>query len=107
VTYNLFIIGKLDWSRLAAALASLTSVPIDAVDVADTDDSDNRNWDAAVSCTYTRVEGDVTWLLDVYLTEEAPVRPTEPQAAAHLAEQLGTAVLYPEAVALPSAYWLA
>lgn len=104
--YTLFVIGELDWSRLAAALASLTSVPVDMVDVTDADDSDNRHWDAAVSCTYTRVAGDLTWLLDVYLTEAVPAQPTEPQAAAHLAEQLGTAVLYPAAVALPSAYWL-
>lgn len=97
---------ELDRSQLAAALASLTSVPLDAVDVADADDSDNRNWDAAVSCTYNRVEGDVTWLLDLYLTEAVSAQPTEPQVAAHLAEQLGTAVLYPAAVALPSAYWL-
>lgn len=107
MTYNLIVVGELDRPRLAAALASLTSVSVDAVDVAGADDTDDRNWNAPVSCTCERVGGDVSWLLDIYLTDAVTAQPTEAQAAAHLADRLDTAVLYPAAEDLPSAYWLA
>lgn len=107
MTYNLFLTGELRPAAMAAALASLASLPIESVDVAAADDYDNRNWDAAISCTYEPVTGDVSWMLDIELTEAVTPRPTERAAAAHLAEQLQTPVLYPADEGIPSAYWLA
>ncbi|HJP77852.1 MAG TPA: hypothetical protein VJ914_26515 [Pseudonocardiaceae bacterium] len=105
MTYDLFLIGDLDPARLAAAFASLTGVPAGAVDVAE-EDSDERDWDALVSCTYTQVDGDVNWQLDVYLNNVPTVVPSEADAAARLAEYLDQVVLYPAPIELPSAYWL-
>jgi hypothetical protein len=102
---NLLLIGEMDPSHLAVALASLVSLPADAVDVSSAD-SDDRNWNAAVICTYERASGDVTWLLELYLTEAVTPQPTASEAAAQLAEQLGIGVLYPAVETLPSAYWL-
>ncbi|HEX3783798.1 MAG TPA: hypothetical protein VHX38_29390 [Pseudonocardiaceae bacterium] len=107
MTYNFFVIGELDRARLATALAALTAVPVESVDLSDSDDQDDRNWGASVSCMYAQVYGDVSWLLDIYLTEDVPRKPDEPTAAAGLAEALGTAMLYAAPLALPSAYWLA
>jgi hypothetical protein len=105
MTYNLFTVGPLDRDRLAEALASLTALPVETVDVGDANDED-RNWDAAVSCTYEPVAGDVTWSLDIYLTKAVSVRPSEPQVATFLAEELTIPVLYPASEAIPSAYWI-
>jgi hypothetical protein len=106
VTYNLLLAGDLDRARLAAALAALASVPLDAVDVADVD-APERNWDVAVSCTCEPARGDVSWVLDLYLTVGVQARPTEEQAAAYLAEHLAVPVLFPAENLPPSAYWLA
>jgi hypothetical protein len=105
MTYDLFIIGDLDRDRLAAALASLTAVPVASVDVSP-EDSDDRDWDATVSCTYTPVTGDLDWQLDIYLNG-VPTEPSEADAAAYLAEHLDHVVLYPAPIELPSAYFLA
>ncbi len=107
MTYNLMLTGRLDPPRIAAALASLTSMPIDAVDVGDVHDRDSRNWDAPVNCTYERVNGDITCLLVIYFTDAVTVQPPESEVAAHLAEHLETAVLFPAAEIMPSAYWAA
>lgn len=102
MTYDLFIIGDLDRARLAAALASLAGVPVTSVDVA-AEDAEERAWEAPVSCTYTEVDGDVDWQLDIYL-EGAP---SEENAAARLADDLDRVILYPAPIELPSAYFLA
>lgn len=104
---NLMLTGELDPPRIATAMAALTSMPIETVDVTDDDDPDSRNWDAAVSCVYRRVRGDITCLLDIYFTGAITIPPSEPEVAAHLAEQLRAAVLFPADEIMPSAYWAA
>ncbi len=106
MTYDLFLAGHLDRSRLAEALAALTSVSVDAVDVADKD-SPERRWDATVLCGCEPRTGDISWMLDVYVSERAPSAPSEADAAAYLADRLGVPVIY-AAESIPySAYWLA
>lgn len=105
MTYDLFIIGDLDRARLTAALASLTGVPAASVDVAE-EDAEDRNWEARVSCTYTQVDGDVNWQLDIYLDDLPTPAPDEPVAAARLAQDLDRVILYPAPIELPSAYFL-
>jgi hypothetical protein len=105
-SYNLLLVGELHPSHLAVALASLSSLATTAVDVSSAD-SDDRNWQAAISCTYERAGEDITWLLDIYFSEAVTAPPGESKLAAHLAEHLGIIVLYPAAEAPPSAYWLA
>lgn len=105
MNYGLLVVGELDRDRLAAALADLFSVPVDAVDVGDEGD-DNRRWEAPVSCTVTPLAGDVHWHLDIYLDNAIASPPTEPAAAAWLARRLRTVVAYKAAPSPPSAYWL-
>ena len=104
MTYDLLLVGDLDTARLRAALAELAAVPAAAVDVAAAE-AEERDWDAAVLCTYRAVRGDVSWSLDVYLTVPEP--PGVAEAAASLAGSLGLPVLYPAEAFPPSAYWLA
>src|SRR5689334_24895077 len=104
MTYDLLLAGDLDTARLSAALADLASVPLEAVDVAAAE-AEERNWDAAVLCTYRAVLGDLTWSLDVYLTVPEP--PSAVEAAGSLAVSLGRPVLYPAEPLPPSAHWMA
>jgi hypothetical protein len=53
MTYDLLLVGDLDVARLTAALAALVSVPVESVDVAAREA--DRDWDAAVLCTYEPV----------------------------------------------------
>ncbi|MFI7543572.1 hypothetical protein [Actinoplanes sp. NPDC049599] len=92
-------------ARLVTALSVLTSVPASGVDVAEQDVID-RNWDAAVLATYEAVPGDVSWSLNVYLSEAVDKQPTEAQVARFLADALAVPVLYPAESYPPSAYWL-
>ncbi len=105
MTYDLFIIGDLDRARLTAALASLAGVPAASVDVAE-EDAEDRNWDAQVSCSYTQVDGDVDWQLDIYLDDAITGAPSEENAAARLADDLDRVILYSASIELPSAYFL-
>ncbi|MGE7434032.1 hypothetical protein [Kitasatospora sp. NPDC001175] len=107
MTYNLLLTGELERDQIVAALAEQFVVPASEVDVVDADDLNSRNWDAIVSCTYEQVNGDVTWSLDIYATEDHPIHPDERQLAAGLADQLGQPVLFPGEERLPSSYWLA
>jgi hypothetical protein len=104
MTYDLLLAGGLDVPRLAAALAALAAVPVEAVDVAPAD-VEERDWDAAVLCTYRPVHGDLSWSVDVYVTGSAP--PSVAEAAKSLALSLETPVLYPAEEFPPSAYWMA
>lgn len=103
--YNLFLRDDQDRHRLAHVLAALLSVTTDDVDIAD-DGVDDRNWAAAVSCTVSPVAGDVRSHLDIYVDDSVAGRPTEPEAAAWLARNLQTLVLYSGEELLPSAHWL-
>lgn len=105
MTYDLLIAGGLDAGRLAAALAAMTNVPVEAVGVAD-EDVDDRNWDAAVLCTVRPMSGDIRWVLDIYLRDTVPIQPSEADAAAYLADSLAVPVLYPAESYPPSAYRL-
>jgi len=105
VNYGFLIHGELNRDRLAAALASMLSLPADAVDVGDEGD-DDRNWDAPVSCTVTPLAGDLQWHLDVYTRDTVRSTPPEPVAASWLARQLHTVVAYEAVPNPPSAYWL-
>jgi hypothetical protein len=106
MTYYLLLVGDLVVARLAAALAALASVAVEAVDVALVDTAE-RAWDAPVLCTYEAVHGDVSWSLDVYLSDAVSSAPDEAAAAAFLAVTLGLPVLYSAQPFPPSAYWLA
>jgi hypothetical protein len=83
----------------------MLSLPVAAVDVGDEGD-DARNWEASVSCTVVPLVGDLHWNLDVYLSKTILNPPSEPIAAAWLAERLHTVVAYEATPSPPSAYWL-
>jgi hypothetical protein len=100
--YDLLLVGDLDVARIAAALASLASVPVEAVSVAAS--GEERDWGAPALCTYDARHGDVSWYLEVYLTGATP---TEAEVAAQLAVALNRAVLYSAPGVRPSAWWLA
>jgi hypothetical protein len=105
MTYDLLLAGGFDRAVLAAALADLAGVPVDAVDIAERDTED-RAWDSPVLCTYEPVGGDLSWLLDTYLGEDVGHQPDISQVAELIAARLGTPVLWAAQEFPPSAYWL-
>jgi hypothetical protein len=105
MTYDLLLAGDFDRATLAGALADLTGVPADAVDIADRD-AEDRAWDSPVLCTYEPVGGDLAWLLDIYLGAGTAHEPDVSVAAQLIATRLGTAVLWAAQEAPPSAFWL-
>jgi hypothetical protein len=107
MTYDLLLIGDLHLARLTAALSVLVAVPVEAVDVAAADGGEDRNWDALVLCTYEAVRGDVTWSLDVHVSDAVPAAPDLAAAAEQLTLALGVPVLFSAQAFPPSAYWLA
>ncbi|WP_406214401.1 hypothetical protein [Streptomyces decoyicus] len=107
MTYNFLSLHELQPHQIASAIAVFLKVPSDSVDVADADgDQDDRNWDAAALCDYSRVQGDVSLSLDIDVQEWVPDQPDEADAALAFAVSSRTAVLYPAEENLPSAYWL-
>ncbi|MGI5428350.1 hypothetical protein [Streptomyces sp. CA-179760] len=109
--YDLLLVGApVSPASLAEALAEAVRTEGADVDVADRDsDQSRRDWTAPVLCGYTRLRGDLSLALDVYV-EDALVNeaPPEPELARRLATALGVRVLYPAEEDLPpSAYWLA
>jgi len=106
MTYDFLLVDDLDLQRLATALAGLASVPLDQVDLAPYG-VEERNWKAPVLCTYEPAAGDVSWSLDIYLSEAIEPQPAQKQAAMFLADRLGTPVIYPDEGIRPSAYWVA
>ncbi|MEU4625954.1 hypothetical protein AB0G04_39010 [Actinoplanes sp. NPDC023801] len=92
-------------ARLATALADLFSLPIESVDV-DTNESDDRNWEAPILCTVTRIGGDLRQHLDIHAADEMSERPSQEAAAAWLAGKLGTAGAYQALSIPPDAFWL-
>jgi hypothetical protein len=105
-SYYLLTTGHVDFVRLRAVLAALASVPVDMVDVAGEGVMD-RNWQAAVLCTYSPTSGDIRWNLDLYFSDAVRVQPAEADAAAELARVLQVPVLYDAGLVRPSAFWLA
>lgn len=110
--YDLLLAGPpVSPTSLAEALAKAVRTEVADVDVADRDaDQRRRDWTAPVLCGYTRLRGDLSMSLDIYVRDalvnnEAPA---EPELARRLAMALGVPVLYPAEEDLPpSAYWLA
>lgn len=92
-------------ARVAEALSEIFGVPVDRVDVCDMEELDDRNWDAAVSCQYGRLSGDLSWSLSVYATEAA-AQPPEEDLALWLARRLDCPALFPGKETVPS-IWLA
>jgi hypothetical protein len=68
-------------------------------------DPDQGNWNAAVSCAYTALHGDLSWALDLYAQEFAPNPPREDVLAKELATLTGELAFFSAAEELPSAYW--
>ncbi|GGL77043.1 hypothetical protein GCM10010129_20990 [Streptomyces fumigatiscleroticus] len=88
----------------------MLGVPDEAIDVADTEaDQEGRNWEAPVLCTYRRLPpGDLALELEVTVTTAATAPAlTEEDLARGIAAGLGSSVLYPSELDLPSAYWIA
>jgi hypothetical protein len=105
MTYDLLLAGDFDRATLADALADLTGVTSDAVDIADRD-AEDRAWNSPVLCTYEPAGGDLAWLLDIYLGAGAAHEPDVSVAAQLVATRLGTPVLWAAPESLPSAFWL-
>ena len=102
MTYDLWLIGDLDVPRIRAALAALAHVPVGEVDVG-SGWGDDRRPQAAALCTYEKVDGDLSYWLDIHLTT---AEPTEEELAGHLAAELGVPVVYSAQSDPPSAFWL-
>ncbi|MFF1923570.1 hypothetical protein ACFVW8_23735 [Streptomyces sp. NPDC058221] len=106
--YNLLVAGAMEPRTLVTVLASAFDVNAADVDVADRfGDPDLRNWEAAVSCQYDALHGDLSWELDVYAQEFVPTPPSESALAQHIATATGLVVLFPAESFPPSAYWAA
>lgn len=106
IGYDLLIAGDIAFARLRGALARINEVPVDAVDVAESD-AEDRNWQAAVLCTCAPRTGDITWSLDIFVTDAAGAQRSVAEAAEALAYELRVPVLYDAGGVRPSAYWLA
>lgn len=105
--YDLLLTGPLDAEPLRSVLAGMFAMTPDQVDLSAADDPDRR-WEAAVSCGYEPVLGDVRWHLEVITDEDAVIRrPTEAELAGAVADALGRSVLFPAEAFPPSAYLLA
>jgi hypothetical protein len=105
MTYDLILGGDFRQSALAAALADLAGVSVDAVDIAERDTED-RAWDSPVLCTYEPVGGDLSWLLDIYFGSGTTHVPGIVDAAQLIAARLDTPALWAAQEFPPSAYWL-
>ncbi|MEU6381050.1 hypothetical protein [Streptomyces sp. NPDC046909] len=106
--YNLLVTHQAEPSRLAAVLASAFNVGLQDVDVADPHGNpDRRNWEAAVSCEYSALRGDLTQSLEIYAQKSVTDPPSESALSQQVAAATGTVVLFPAEEDLPSAYWVA
>lgn len=105
MTYDLLLAGDFDRAALTNALAELTGVPANAVDIADRAVED-RAWGSPVLCTYEPVGGDASWLLDIYVVAGAAREPDVSVAAGLIAARLDTPVFWAAQEPLPSAFWL-
>ncbi|MFD3667176.1 hypothetical protein [Streptomyces sp. NPDC058672] len=106
--YNLLVTGAAEPAKLATVLASAFNVNVRDVDVADSlGDPDLRNWEAAVSCEYSALRGDLPWSLEIYAQKSVTAPPPESALAQQVAVATGAVVLFPAEEDLPSAYWAA
>ncbi|MFG2528988.1 hypothetical protein [Streptomyces sp. NPDC048516] len=79
--------------RIAPVLASLFSLTVDEVDVCDQSDFDSRNWDAAVTCEYAPLSGDLRWSLSITTADDTP-QLSEEVLALTVARTLGVVVVF-------------
>ncbi|MEU8625543.1 hypothetical protein [Streptomyces sp. NPDC048669] len=106
--YNLLVAGTMEPHILVTVLASAFDVSVADVDVADYfGDPDLRNWEAAVSCQYSTLRGDLSWELDIYAQEFVSAPPSESALARRVATATELVVLFPAESIPPSAYWAA
>lgn len=106
--YNLLVAGAMEPYILVTVLASTFDVSVADVDVADYfGDPDLRNWEAAVSCQYSALRGDLSWELDIYAQEFDSAPPSESALAQRVATATQLVVLFPAESIPPSAYWAA
>ncbi|MFI2778445.1 hypothetical protein [Streptomyces sp. ALB3] len=107
-TYSFLTVHRPAPHAMASALAGALGVEPEAVDLADedTEEADDRNWDAPVLCTYRSVAGDLALSWDVSVSDGVTA-PSAEAAALELAKGLGTTVLRPAQEEAPSAYWAA
>ena len=106
--YNLLVAGRVEPHTLATVLSSTFQLSVEDVDVADyLGDVDRRNWEAAVSCEYSALRGDLSWALEIYAQKSVSDPPSESVLAQHVATATEVVVLFPAMEHLPSAYWAA
>ncbi|MFI6962040.1 hypothetical protein [Streptomyces sp. NPDC050149] len=106
--YNLLAAGAVEPAVLTTVLASTFNVNTKDVDVADhLGDVGRRNWEAAVSCEYSALRGDLSWSLEIYAQKSVSAPPPESMLAQRVAAGAGVVVLFPAMEDLPSAYWAA
>lgn len=106
--YNLLVSGAVEPAVLATVLASTFHVNAQDVDVADAlGDSGRRNWEAAVSCEFGALRGDLSCSLEIYAQNSVSASPPESAVAQRVAAGAGVVVLFPAVEDLPSAYWAA
>ncbi|MEW2176921.1 hypothetical protein AB0890_11400 [Streptomyces sp. NPDC005406] len=106
--YNLLVAGRMEPHTLATVLSSTFHLSVEDVDVADhLGDVDRRNWEAAASCEYSALRGDLSWALEIYAQESVPDPPLESVLAQRIAAATEVVVLFPAMEHLPSAYWAA
>jgi len=105
VLYSLLVTSPDAPGRMGGALGGIFGVPGDRVDVSETGEWDERDWDAPVSCEYGRLHGELSWSFLIYATEGV-AQPPEDELALALARLLDCVVLFPGKETLPS-MWLA
>ncbi|MGW7087470.1 hypothetical protein ACWGH2_28785 [Streptomyces sp. NPDC054871] len=106
--YNLLVTDAAEPAKLAPVLASAFNVDVRDVDVADSlGDPDLRNWEAAVSCEYSTLRGNLSRALEIYSQKPVTNPPSESALAQQVAAATGAVVVFPAEEDLPSAYWVA
>ncbi|MYR56314.1 hypothetical protein GTY54_08665 [Streptomyces sp. SID625] len=90
--YAFLTLGHAVPEKLPHILAGEFGLPVADVDVSDSSELEDRNWDAAVSCEYEEIAGPLRWSLAVYASETVHRPPTEEQLSLALARGLGVPV---------------
>ncbi|MER6786837.1 hypothetical protein ABT330_19850 [Streptomyces sp. NPDC000658] len=79
-------------TRLPVVLAEAFRVAEKQTDVSLASELEDRDWDAVVTCDYEPLQGDLSWSLDIYATEEVEHRPTEEELSSLVALRLSVPV---------------
>ncbi|MFI0711988.1 hypothetical protein ACH4SK_15280 [Streptomyces inhibens] len=106
--YGFCVVGDCAPGALTAALAQCLGVRAADVEVAGEEyDPQTRNWQAAVSCDCAAADGEVSWVLDVYVSERVPAPPGSRDLARGLAAALGRVVVCEARPYQSGACWVA